>query len=413
MKSWVLKGDVLEIAEDGASIAASADDVYSAIVENAPLWADLPPGKCGDAGGLRFSRYPVDFRIVLAPDSAARPSVFFEAHAQNGASFSVSHNALERGHVVHDTTWYPGAPGTAATLGALLDDADYDPQQGRPRTLKGFLSLKKEASSGGPVLDHLPDDVLKAMLFAGADGGGPEGIDAQLYPYQLDGWRWLRFIMREHLGGVLADEMGLGKTLQVICALRDPGGNGARGAALVIAPGSLLENWVREIARFCPDFQTLKHHGPMRTGRPADLHGFDVVVASYDTVIRDLSLLKMVEWNVVILDEAQNIRNPVALRTRSVKQIDRNMALAVTGTPIENRLRDLWSIMDFVVPGYLGDLRTFEAGFGEDMDAAAKLEPLVSPLMLRRRVAEVASDLPERIDIPEILELSPEGGAKL
>ena len=164
----------------------------------------------------------------------------------------------------------------------------------------------------------------------------------ELYPYQRDGWRWLRFIMHEHLGGLLADEMGLGKTLQVISALRDPGGDAGRRSALVLAPGSLLENWIREIGRFAPDIRALKHHGSSRTGRPADLRCFDVVVASYDTAVRDLSLLKMVEWNVVVLDEAQNIRNPEALRTKSVKQIGRNVGLAVTGTPIENRLRDLW-----------------------------------------------------------------------
>ena len=163
---------------------------------------------------------------------------------------------------------------------------------------------------------------------------------------------------------------------------------------------------MREIARFCPDLRTLKHHGSERTGRPVDLRDYDVVVCSYDTAIRDLSLLKMVEWRVVVLDEAQNIRNPDALRTKSVKQIRRKVGLAVTGTPIENRLRDLWSIMDFAVPGYLGDLKSFEGRYGEDSEAAAKLEPLVTPLMLRRRVSEVADDLPERIDISEVLELS-------
>ena len=114
----------------------------------------------------------------------------------------------------------------------------------------------------------------------------------------------------------------------------------------------------------------------------------------------------MIEWNVVILDEAQNIRNPCADRTRCVKELRRKVGIAVTGTPVENRLRDLWSIMDFVVPGYLGNLRGFEARYGGDSEAATALEPLISPLMLRRRMSEVASDLPERIDIPEILELS-------
>ena len=407
MKKWVLKGDVLEIADGEARILATADQVYASVIEEKPAWPDLPSGKCGDADRLRFSRYPVHLAVVIAGDVEARwPVVSFEARTQKGESFRVSREAVARGHVVHEQVWYPCAAENTEGLLELLEESGYDPDAGRPRKLAGFLALKKAAVEGGPVIDWLPDDALTRLIFRTRTERGPDGITAELYPYQRDGWHWLRFIMREQLGGLLADEMGLGKTLQVISALRDPGGELGSGGALVLAPGSLLENWVREIAKFCPDFRTLKHHGSDRTGRPLELQDFDVVVSSYDTAIRDLSLLRMVEWNVVVLDEAQNIRNPDALRTRSVKQIERNVGLAVTGTPIENRLRDLWSIMDFVVPGYFGDLKSFEERYGEDTHAAAKLEPLVTPLMLRRRVSEVADDLPERIDIPEILELS-------
>lgn len=407
MKNWVLNGDVLEVADGGMRIPASVDQVYASVLESTPAWPDLAIGRCGVAAELKFSRYPVDLAIVIAPDAAmAQPSLYFEARTQQGKRFSVSGEALARGHVVHEGTWYPGAPGNAESVTSLLEECGYSPDVGRPRSLKGILHLKRTASEGGPVIDRLSDDALKSLLFEGSSTESPEGIQAELYPYQRDGWRWLGFIMREQLGGLLADEMGLGKTLQVISALRDPGGETGTGGALVIAPGSLLENWLREISKFCPDFRALKHHGGMRTGRPADLEGFDVVIVSYDTVIRDLSLLKMIAWNAVILDEAQNIRNPDALRTKSVKQIDRNVGVAVTGTPVENRLRDLWSIMDFVVPGYLGDVQSFEARYGEDVDTAATLEPLVSPLMLRRRIADVAGDLPERIDILEVLELT-------
>ena len=407
MKRWVLNGDVLEIADGEERIAADADQVYASVIEQGATWPDLPAGKCGDADILRFSRNPVELAAVIAGGSDSDwPVVAFEARTQNGKTFPVSREAVARGHVVYERVWYPGVPGSSGDLAELLEQSGYDPDAARPRSLAGILALKRAAVEGGPVIDRLPDDALTKLIFGSRTDQGPEGITASLYPYQRDGWQWLRFIMREELGGLLADEMGLGKTLQVICALRDPGGEPGSGGALVLAPGSLLENWIREIARFCPDFRSLKHHGSERTGRPVELQGFDVVVSSYDTAVRDLSLLKMVEWNVVVLDEAQNIRNPEALRTKSVKQIGRKAGLAVTGTPVENRLRDLWSIMDFALPGYLGDLRSFEGRYGEDTEAAARLEPLVSPLMLRRRVSEVAHDLPERIDIPEILELN-------
>lgn len=137
-----------------------------------------------------------------------------------------------------------------------------------------------------------------------------------------------------------------------------------------------------------------------------------MVITSYDTVVRDLSMMKMVKWSAVILDEAQNIKNPGALRTKSVKQIPRKVGLAMTGTPVENRLTDLWSILDFVVPDYLGSLEDFEKKFSNDVDGASDLEPLISPLMLRRMVADVAKDLPERIDIPEVVELTEEEAAE-
>lgn len=407
MKSWTLNGDVLEIVDGEERIPATVDQVYASVVEEKPAWSDLPAGKCGEAKGLTFSHYPVEITAVMTTDTVTgQPCITFEAQTQKNETFRVSQLALARGHVVHEGTWYPGYPSNVEEVAILLKEAGYQQEAGSVQTLKGFLNLKKAAIEGGPVIDRLPDDALKKLLVEGADIGKPAGIDAELYPYQVDGWRWLRFIIHEHLGGLLADEMGLGKTLQVISALRDPGDKADAGRALVIAPGSLLENWMREIMRFCPSFRSLKHHGPLRTGRPSDLEEFDIVITSYDTVVRDLSLLKMIKWDVVILDEAQNIRNPDALRTKSIKQLSRKVALAVTGTPVENRLRDLWSIMDFVVPGYLGDLDSFEVSYSENANAAAALEPLISPLMLRRRIAEVATDLPERIDIPEVLEMS-------
>ena len=407
MKNWVLNGDVLEVAEGETRIPADAEQVYASVIEKLPPWPDLPAGKCGDADRLAFSQYPVDLAAVIMADTGSgRPVLAFEARNQKGERFPVSREAMARGHVVYEQVWYPGTPGNAEALLNLLERSGYAHDSGQPRKLAGFLVLKRAAIEGGPVIDRLPGDTLTRLNLESVTDRGPEGITAELYPYQREGWRWLRFIIREHLGGFLADEMGLGKTLQVISVLRDPGGETEGGGALILAPGSLLENWIREIARFCPDFRTLKHHGSARTGRPVELQGFDAVVSSYDTAVRDLSLLKMVDWNVVVLDEAQNIRNPEALRTKSIKQIRRKVGLAVTGTPIENRLRDLWSIMDFVVPGYLGSLKGFEDRYGEDTEAAAMLEPLVTPLMLRRHVSEVATDLPERIDVPEVLELS-------
>ena len=406
MRRWVLSGEVLELSDGSHRIEVSAEDVFASIIESTALWADLPPGRSGAAAQLSFCRYPVELRAVLseAPGDA-RPHVTFEVRTQQGVSFTVSKRAVWRGHVVHGGTWYPISPGDGETVLSLLCDAGVDIEDGRVRTLKGLLALRKAAAEGAPVADRLTDDAIHRHLFRSEGRNAPEGVRATLFPYQLDGWRWLSFIVREGLGGLLGDEMGLGKTLQVISTVRDPGSSGVAEHALVVAPGSLLENWVREIARFCPDLKTYKHHGPMRTGLPADLASFDVVLTSYDTAVRDLSLFKMVDWDIVVLDEAQYIRNPEALRTRSVKEIPGRVSLAVTGTPVENSLRDLWSIMDFALPGYLGTQADFETRYANDEESAATLEYLVSPLLLRRRIADHAADLPKRIDILETLQL--------
>ena len=407
MRHWRLSGETLEVFDGKRTKAVSSEDVYASVIQLAPPWPDLPPGKSGDAANLTFSRYPAQLQAVLAEAPGdEHAQVRFEVRTQQGLVFFVSHRATETGHFVHEHTWYPITPGDSAAVHSLLSEAGVDPSAGRVKTLNSLLALRKAAAEDAPIVDRMTDDALHRQLTQSDGKSTPEGVRATLYPYQLDGWRWLRFIVREGLGGLLGDEMGLGKTLQVICTVRDPGASDLAKNTLVLVPGSLLENWVREIGKFCPDLTTLKHHGPWRTGLPADLASPDVVLTSYDTAVRDLSLLKMVKWDIVVLDEAQYVRNPDALRTKSIKQIPRRVSLAVTGTPVENGLRDLWSIMDFAVPGYLGTQSDFQARYQDDEEGAAQVEHLVSPLMLRRRIADHAADLPERIDILETLQLN-------
>ena len=405
MKTWSLSpGGVLGVSDATQWFPATVDQVYASIVERRPAWDDLPSGVNGGATGLLFSPYPVDAALVLH-SADARPAIRIEGRTQLDRSFPLSPEAVRHGHVVHEGTWYPISPADADSIAALLSDLGLDPEAPVPTTLRQCLALRQAAANGELVIDQLCDKILLNLSSAGKDDQ-PEGIAASLYPYQVRGWQWLRFIISEEAGGLLADEMGLGKTLQIISALRDPGTGASTAGSLVVAPGSLLENWVREIEKFCPDLHSIKHHGSDRTGSPAELRPADVVITSYETAIRDLSLLRMIRWHAVVLDEAQNIRNPDTRRAKAVKQLRRQVSFAVTGTPVENSLRDLWSIMDFILPGYLGELSAFEARYGDNDDDASSLEPLVSPVILRRRVLEVARDLPSRIDIPEILELN-------
>ena len=404
MKTWAISPNgVLSLLDNGEWCSATAEQVYASIVERTPVWKDLPEGKTGAAVDLIFSAYPADALLILYASDDGRPAVRFEGRSQLGMRFPLSAEAVRSGHSVHKDTWYPISHDDADAITTVMQQIGLNVEATDPLTLRQCLALRRAGAEGRPVVNRLPDRSL-IDLSTSAPDERPGGIAASLYPYQTRGWQWLRFIVSEQAGGILADEMGLGKTLQVISVLSDPGGTTSASGSLVVAPGSLLENWVREIAKFCPRLATIKHQGPDRTGSPAELRVPDIVITSYETVVRDLSLFKMVHWNAVVLDEAQNIRNPDTRRWKAVKQLPRRVSLAVTGTPVENRLRDLWSIVDFVLPDYLGDLSTFEARYGDD-GGASSLEPLVSPLILRRRMEEVAQDLPQRVDILEILEL--------
>lgn len=396
---WEIRGGALYLIDETATAhLLSANEIYSALVEKKPS-ADWIPTI---VDGLRASRYPLMPTLTIWEGSDTEAPSYSIGSASRGVEVSLDLTDMERGHKVAEGVWYAIEPAASAEILELMGETGV--ALGAAGSLKAFLAIRKAAGAASSIEDRTAGRVISSLAFAPSGDDVPVGVQATLYPYQISGWRWLKFLLAEGVGGVLADEMGLGKTLQIISALSDSGGSPLK-PALIIAPGSLLENWRREISKFAPHLSVLKHHGALRTGRPSELKNYDVVVTSYDNAVRDNSLLNMIVWKVIVLDEAQFIRNPDAQRTRAVKRLQREAGLAVTGTPVENRLLDLWSIVDFVLPGYLGDAKAFQTEFSEDVDGAARLEPLVSPLILRRRISEVAQDLPGRIDIPQVVEL--------
>lgn len=398
MSRWSWEGHTLfAIGPDGARRVPPANEIYRALVERkfSGAFESDPPR------GLKISRYPIVPLLELDLDDTGIPVIKLFGRCR-GEPKALEMADVNRGHVIVDATWFPIDALAVDEVRGALSGACALP--GVVHSLKTFLQIRAITIQGGPVTDRIGDRAVSPLAFAPTDCVEPP-VKARLYPYQVDGWRWLRFICSEGVGGILADEMGLGKTLQVIATMADPG-NPQPDPTLIVAPSSLLENWRREINRFAPGITVLKHQGADRTGSPAELCRYRAVVASYDTVVHDSGLLGTVQWGMVILDEAQFIRNPDAQRSKAVKRLRRNVGLAVTGTPMENTLLDLWSIVDFVLPGQLGARGDFEKRFTDDRADAKLLEAEVSPFMLRRRVAEVAKDLPPRIDIPQVVELA-------
>ena len=237
----------------------------------------------------------------------------------------------------------------------------------------------------------------------------PAGLIAELRPYQKDGFDFLAHLVQIRLGGILADDMGLGKTLQTLTWLAWLKERNRKNPkpSLVICPASVLHNWQREAERFTPDIKVLVlESGAARHNLRSKIPQHDLIVTNYALLRRDLEELQKFAFRAVILDEAQFIKNPGAQVTQSVKQLKSDHRLALTGTPLENRLLDLWSITDFIQPGYLGNQDHFTETYeprGADAESAQRiarrrLSARLRPLLLRRLKKHVAKDLPERIE---------------
>jgi len=236
----------------------------------------------------------------------------------------------------------------------------------------------------------------------------PAALVGTLRPYQATGLAWLAFLRQCGLGACLADDMGLGKTIQTLALLLHLRGVRARlgKPALLVCPTSVMGNWQREAARFAPTLRVLAHHGAARekAGFAAQARQHDLVVTSYALLHRDAPMLSAVQWGEVILDEAQNIKNPETRQAKAARQLPAEHRLALTGTPVENRLSELWSIFQFLNPGYLGTPAAFRANFAkpieraQDPQAARRLKALVGPLILRRVKTDptVITDLPAK-----------------
>ncbi|KQB15305.1 DEAD/DEAH box helicase [Rhodobacter capsulatus] len=230
------------------------------------------------------------------------------------------------------------------------------------------------------------------------------GLHADLFPYQARGVQWMWETVNRTGGLILADEMGLGKTLQIIALLLlDPPEKTA--PALIVCPTSLIANWVREFQKFAPGISIMVHRGAHRAGIYRDLQVASVVITTYETMVNDVSIFSSFEWSWVICDEAQAIKNPHSNRRKAIVTIPRRHSIPMTGTPVENTLLDLWSLADFAIPGMLGDRTVFEAEFPDTVEAGKALGALTDPVILKRRVRDVAADLPERIDIDLPVEL--------
>lgn len=293
-------------------------------------------------------------------------------------------------------------------LGHKLIALGLDPEKPPKKRFENFEA---------PVLDKILDDIPETT----SDGfwntlrekihnfqeikpvDTPKGLDATLRPYQLQGVSYMNFLREYHFGGILADEMGLGKTIQTLTFLQYMKEKGHKGPNLIIVPTSVMPNWEREAQKFVPDMKRLVIYGSRRENLFKKIESSELIITTYALLRRDLDELLQFEFNAVILDEAQNIKNPNTITARSVRKIQARFRLCLSGTPIENTLLELWSLFEFLMPGFLGSQAAFQKGFVKpikdgDEDSLNYLKARVKPFILRRTKNEVAKDLPPKIE---------------
>jgi SNF2 family DNA or RNA helicase len=271
------------------------------------------------------------------------------------------------------------------------------------------LPMPVTATSGkGWVADLLNGDLDEHLELLDP----PAGLSAELRPYQRRGLSWLAFLDRLGLGACLADDMGLGKTVQLLALLL----HARTGPNLLVCPLSVLGNWQREAARFAPGLELRVLHGADRPDVAALLDGCDVLLTTYATATRDADGLAEVTWDRVVLDEAQHIKNSASGVARAIRRFPARNRIALTGTPVENRLAELWSVLDFLNPGVLASAHTFRARYAvpieryADEDAAARLRHATRPFLLRRVKSDpsVITDLPDKRHVRHLCGLTGE-----
>mgnify|MGYP005989871067 CR=1 FL=1 len=297
-------------------------------------------------------------------------------------------------HAVSDLLMRPHEPVHKLRAAGVAESLDMDDSE----TLRSLAELGKRLAS----ITEIPTPEL------------PEGLNAELRPYQLEGFSWMKFLASHSLNGVLADDMGLGKTVQSLAHLASEVESGATKGlpSLVVAPTSVVGNWMAESKKFTPNLKILELQGPDRKQWFDRFEEFDVVYTSYALINRDIDALRAQPWHLVILDEAQHIKNATSQVSRKVCELEARHRLCLSGTPVENHLGELWALYRFLMPGYLGNKEVFRKQFQtpiERHDDGLSRESLarrVRPLILRRTKDEVVTELPPKTEILHQIKLN-------
>lgn len=400
---WTISGNHIALIYENQMLHPNAKEIYMVLdSESDSFVADIPCRKIRDEfANVHFSKIGSPIRCQLDDENGEiKISLYVVKKGKKIIVDVVEGEIIDQ--CICDDEWFY-ISGSVQELAEILKKAEIK-CDGRLTSVQYVEIIKnQDIFELGTIINNVETSLLNKPVNTEAEL--PRKLNAKLYAYQKTGYFWMKYMLDESGGCILGDEMGLGKTLQVITLMLEYKHKG-KIPMLVVAPVSLLQNWKRECEKFAPDLRCCVHHGAFRTGRFKEFENYDVVIISYSIAVNDASILNMVDWKLVVLDEAQNIKNPGSERTKFVKKIPRKCSIAVTGTPFENHVSDIWSLVDFVIPGLFGTQAEYNNVITDDIEGADKIEPMLSSIMIRRMVKDVATDLPEKVVIPQPLIMS-------
>ncbi|TWC21215.1 MULTISPECIES: DEAD/DEAH box helicase [unclassified Pseudomonas] len=406
------QGWELQIDEDFGFDLTAVDDWYATVEETPERdWFDLELGII--VNGERLSLLPILLNLMRShielfnPERLARRRddelILVNLPNRPNSEFGPQQVALPYGRLkpVLATLgeFYLNEPGTTKLRLNSADALRLNPLQDEPLRWEGGEHIRGLAQRLRDIKDYT------ATV--------PEGLNATLRPYQLEGLSWMQSLRQLEVGGILADDMGLGKTLQTLAhILSEKNAGRLDRPCMVVMPTSLIPNWLDEAAHFTPQLKVLALYGAGRKKHFERLADYDLVLTTYALLPKDVERLKMQPLHVLILDEAQYIKNPTSKAAQAARELDARQRLCLSGTPLENHLGELWSLFHFLLPGWLGDVKSFNRDYRvpiEKRGSDARLQHLngrVKPFLLRRTKEQVATELPPKTEIVHWVELS-------
>lgn len=402
----------IEIAEDFAFDVTPVQDWY-AVVEEQPEhdWFDLELGII--VNGERLSLLPILINLLRSHPELMSASGIAKRRDDEQLLVQLNHFTQRGGEPIHVALPYGRLKPVLATLGDFYwrDDGNnalrLNTADAARLTELDDLPLTWE---GGERLRQFAERLADIKNFSVSV---PEGLNATLRPYQLEGLSWMQSLRELEVGGILADDMGLGKTLQTLTHLLVEKQAGRLDRpSLAVMPTSLIPNWMDEAERFTPQLKVLALYGANRRQDFANLRDYDLILTTYALLPRDVELLSQQPLHVLILDEAQYIKNPNSKAAQAARSLNARQRLCLSGTPLENHLGELWSLFHFLMPGWLGDSKQFNSNYRTAIEKQGNAERLqhlnarIKPFLLRRTKEEVATELPPKTEIIHWVELN-------